>query len=99
MRLWRWRAGLPAWSRRAARSRTPQGGCITSRDQLADAETALKEAADLAPREPGIRYHLGMVQYKKGQRTEATASPRKALELAKFPEEAAARKLVRELGG
>jgi len=45
------------------------------------------------------RYHLGVAHYQRGQKAEAAAAFRRALELGKFSEEDAARKLLRELGG
>ena len=75
------------------------GWVYLARGQMPEAERSLTDAVALAPQQPTIRYHLGVAHYQRGQKAEAAAAFRRALELGKFSEEDAARKLLRELGG
>lgn len=58
----------------------------------------LRKAADLAPRDPSVRYHLAQALAKTGNRTEARTEVKAALKTERpFPESVQARRLLEEL--
>ncbi len=63
-------------------------------EALPELETAVKGA----PWNPTIRYHLGMVYYKKGQQSSALSQMERALKISNtFPEAEEARDLIKEI--
>ncbi len=65
-----------------------------------EAEEALKAAADLAPPQPSILYHLGVVYRQRGKTADAVRALRKAVAMEdRFPEHSEAEKILRELRG
>ena len=67
---------------------------------LAEAEKQFRAAGDLLPREATIQYHLGLVAHRQGRSVEASSALKRALLInPEFAEAAAARKLIKELGG
>ena len=66
---------------------------------LIEAEQAFRAARDLLPGDASIQYHLGLMAYKQGRRAEALSAFKRALLLdPDFPDAAATRRLIEELG-
>src|SRR5215831_7692740 len=62
-------------------------GCVAfRRGDLAKAERLLTEAARIDPRNPEIRYHLGLVYAASDRKPEARRELEKALESPNFPD-------------
>ena len=67
---------------------------------LQEAEKQFRSASELLPHEPTIQYHVGLVAYKQGRSVEASSAFKRALLInPEFTEAAAARRLIKELGG
>ena len=63
------------------------------------AEPVLRQAVELAVSEGTIQYHLGLTYFRMGRRGDAAAWLRRSLQDPRLAEAAAARQLLRELGG
>jgi len=69
------------------------------RGAYVDAEKTLSRAADKAPNNATLRYHLGMTYYQLGRKEDAIASLKRSLQLdEKSTDAAEARRVLRELG-
>jgi Flp pilus assembly protein TadD len=68
------------------------------RGEYPQAEPLLKKAAEIAPNNATIAYHLGMAYYKLGRRDDAAASLRRSLQLQEtIPQANEIRSLLAEL--
>jgi tetratricopeptide (TPR) repeat protein len=64
---------------------------------LEKARTLIAAAVQIAPREPQLRYHLGMVYLKQGKKAEARKELELALQNPTFEEASAAREALKSL--
>lgn len=62
-----------------------------------EARKVLEKAAEILPNNPTVNFHLALAYRETGNKGQAVATLRKALQLGKFPEEQDAKTLLAQL--
>jgi putative PEP-CTERM system TPR-repeat lipoprotein len=73
------------------------GYALLKNGRAAEARKVLEKAASILPDNPSVNYHLALAHRETGDKVQAAAALRKALQNVSFPEERDARSLLAQL--
>jgi Flp pilus assembly protein TadD len=71
------------------------GYALLKNGRAAEARKVLEKAVSILPGNPTVNYHLALACRESGDKVQAAAALRKALQLGNFPEEPDAKKYWR----